>query len=148
MRTTSRYVLSALLVLPLGIGAVHAQSATAGLGQSWPATTDVSSNPGYHVYLFQRGSNHYIQVNDANGNVLGAFVKTAYSLVGLPVGGAGNTLATPDEPLATPPATAGDLVYSDGATSVYVAPKPGGGMQLLAVPGDCTNPKQCTSHGP
>lgn len=150
MRLSSRYVLASMLVASLATGAVHAQTAFAtGFGQSWPNVTDVSTNANYHVYVFDRAGTRYIQVNDAAGNVRGAFARTAYSLTGLPVGSDAARLATPSEPLPVPASTAGVIVYDDGSVRIFVAPQSDGTAALRAAGGDCkTDPTECSSHGP
>ena len=146
MRTYVRPLLASCVTLSLFVGAAQAQTALSGLGQAWPNATDVSSSPNYHVYVFQRGGTRYIQVNDANGNVRGAFARTTYSLVGLPVGVDASRLATPDEPMPAPASTSGETVYQDNSVKVFVSPQPDGTMQLRAVGGDCTNPVECTTR--
>jgi hypothetical protein len=142
-------MLSTLLALPLGITALHAQSAFSGLGQpSASPVGDVSSSSNYHVYLFTRAGTRYIQVNDASGAVRGAFAITPYKAVGLPIGSDASRLATPDEPLPAPPVTTGETIYSAGSTHVFVEPQPDGTMQINLMIGDCKNPAECSSHGP
>jgi hypothetical protein len=150
MRIHARSLLASLITLSvaLGTGAAHAQTSLSGLGQSWPNTTDVSTSPNYHVYVFQRGATHYIQVNDANGTVRGAFARTAYALVGLPIGVDATRLATPDEPLPVPASTTGETVYDDGAVKLFVAPQSDGTMQMMMVGSECKNPVECTTRGP
>jgi hypothetical protein len=150
MRIHARSLLASLITLSvaLGTGAAHAQTSLSGLGQSWPNTTDVSTSPNYHVYVFQRGATHYIQVNDANGTVRGAFARTAYALVGLPIGVDATRLATPDEPLPVPASTTGETVYDDGAVKLFVAPQSDGTMQMMMVGSDCKTPPECASRGP
>ncbi|UPG85325.1 hypothetical protein L2Y94_18780 [Luteibacter aegosomatis] len=140
MRTLSALLLASLIAVPFS---ANAQQAISGLGQSWPNATDVSSSPNYHVYVFQRGNTRYIQVNDANGNVRGAFARTPYSLVGLPIGTA--ELATPDEPMPAPASTAGETVYQGNSITVFAAPQPDGTMRLMAAPVTCAeHPVECT----
>jgi hypothetical protein len=147
MRTSTRFLLSTLLALPLGVTAVHAQSALS-LGQATTtAVGDVSASANYHVYVFTRGGTRYIQVNDATGAVRGAFAVTAYKAVGLPIGSDASRLATPDEPLPAPAVTTGETVYKDTSIQVFAAPQPDGTMQLMLAPGDCKNPAECSSHG-
>jgi hypothetical protein len=141
-------LLASFVALALGIGAANAQTAIAGLGQSWPNATDVSSSPNYHVYVFERGGTRYIQVNDASGTVRGAFARTAYALVGLPIGTDATRLATPDEPLPAPASTAGETVYNDGSVQLFVAPQDSGTARLMLVPSECKNPVECTTRGP
>jgi hypothetical protein len=148
MRSYVRSTLAGLVVTALGLGAVHAQSALSGLGQAWPNATDVSASPNYHVYVFQRGTTRYIQVNDATGKVRGAVARTPYSLIGTPVGSDATNVSTPDEPLAAPASTAGETVYKDDAVQIYVAPQADGTMRIMAVSSECTNPRECNAHGP
>ncbi|MDF3980474.1 hypothetical protein P3W24_00410 [Luteibacter sp. PPL201] len=140
MRARSLLLLASLIAVPF---TAVAQQANSGLGQSWPNASDVSSSPNYHVYVFQRGNTRYIQVNDSNGNVRGAFARTPYSLVGLPIGT--SQLATPDEPLPPPSSSTGETVYEGNGVKVFIAPQPDGSSRLMAVPGDCTTPVTCSS---
>lgn len=142
MRTLPILLVASLIAVPFAAGA----QAVSGLGQSWPNAQDVSSSPNYHVYVFERGNTRYIQVNDANGNVRGAFARTPYSLVGLPIGTA--ELATPDEPMPAPASTTGENVYQGNGIKVFAAPQPNNTMRLMAAPGGCDNPKDCTSSKP
>ena len=134
--------------LTLGFGVAQAQTATSGLGQQWPNATDVSSNPNYHVYVFQRGAIKYVQVNDANGTVRAAVMLTPTGRFGTPVGSDANNVATSDEPQAAPASTASQTVYSDGANQIAVAPQPNGSMRVMAVAVECKNPVECSSRGP
>lgn len=143
MRTLSALLLASLIAAPFS---ANAQQAFSGLGQSWPNATDVSSSPNYHVYVFERGNTRYIQVNDANGNVRGAFARTPYSLVGLPIGTA--ELATPDEPMPAPASSAGETVYQGNGIKVFAAPQPNNTMRLMAAPVGCDNPANCTVGRP
>lgn len=147
MRNPTRTLLASLVAISIGFGAAHAQTALSGsgLGQSWPNAADVSTNPNYHVYVFERSGTRYIQVNDANGVVRGAFARTPYKLMGLPIGT--DTLATPDEPLPAPASTVVESVYDDGTVQVFVAPQPDGTARLMLVPADCkNNPVECTGR--
>lgn len=145
MRTSSILLFASLIAAPFAVGA---QQAMTGLGQSWPNATDVSLSPNYHVYVFERGNTRYIQVNDANGTVRGAFARTPYSLVGLPVGTGATELATPDEPLPAPASTTGETVYRGNGIQILVAPQPTGTARMMAAPGDCKDLGECTSRGP
>jgi hypothetical protein len=148
MSFSIRTLAISLSMLSLGIGAAHAQTAQTGLGQAWPNATDVSASPNYHVYVFQRGSIKYIQVNDGNGTVRAAIARTPTSLLGTPVGVDATNVATEDEPLAAPASTATETVYNDGAVQVLVAPQTNGTMRVMAVPVECKNPVECSSRGP
>ncbi|MDR6938069.1 MULTISPECIES: hypothetical protein [unclassified Luteibacter] len=147
MRTHNRLLLASLITLSLGIGAAHAQTAVTGLGQSWPNTTDISANSGYHVYKFKKGNITYFQVNDANGTVRGAFMRTVTGdITGLPIGTDASNLATADDRLPAPASTAYTVVYQDAATQIAVAPQSDGSMRMMAVAVECKNPVECTSR--
>jgi hypothetical protein len=148
MSFSLRTLAASLSLAILGIGAAHAQAASAGLGQSWPNATDVSASPNYHVYVFQRGSIQYIQVNDLNGTVRAAVMVTPTGRFGTPVGSDANQVATSSEPLPAPASTATTTVYSDGTTQVAVAPQANGTTRVMAVAVECKNPVECSSRGP
>jgi len=146
MRTFVRRTLPlAALITGLVAGpALAASPAVTGLGQSWPNATDVSGNSNWHVYVFVRGTTRYIQVNDSHGVVRGAFARTPYTVVGLPVGTDAGNLSTPDEPLPAPASRASTQVYSGDGIQVYVAPQADGTARLMAVLGDCKgDPIEC-----
>lgn len=143
MRTLALSYIAAVCILG-ACPALATSSPVTGLGEAWPNVVDVSSSPNWHVYVFQRGNTRYIQVNDAQGVVRGAFARTAYSLIGLPIGSDAGNLATPDEPLPTPASTAGETVYQGNGIKVFVAPQTGGSARLMAVPGDCKDPIECS----
>jgi hypothetical protein len=147
MRNTTRTLLASLVTLAIGSGAAHAQTALTGLGQQWPNATDVSTNPNFHVYVFERGPTRYIQVNDANGTVRGAFARTPYRLSGTPIGVDATQLATPDEPLPAPASAASEKVYQEDTLQLFVAPQPDGTMRMMLVPAECKNPVECTTRG-
>jgi len=147
MRNHHRLLLATAITLSLGVGAAHAQTAVTGLGQSSPNATDVSTNPGYHVYKFRKGSMTYIQVNDSFGNVRGAFSRTVTGdHYGMPIGSDASNAATDIETLPAPASTAYTVVYQDGATVIAVAPQSDGTMRLMAAQVECKNPVECTSR--
>lgn len=148
MSFSLRTLAVSLSVIALGVGAAHAQSAVSGLGQQQPNATDVSTSPNYHVYVFQRGSSKYIQVNDAFGNVRAAVMVTPTGRYGTPVGSDAAQVATTSEPLPAPASTASETVYSDGTTQVSVAPQANGTARVMAVQAECKNPVECSSRGP
>ncbi|WP_199099547.1 hypothetical protein [Dyella sp. ASV21] len=69
MRLLARSMPSLLLVSLTG--AALAEASSTGLGQAWPNAADVSAHRRFHAYVFALGGLHYIQVNHANGDVLG-----------------------------------------------------------------------------
>lgn len=142
--------LTGLVAAGLASTASAAAPPSTGLGQAWPNATDVSASPHYHVYVFERLGVRYVQINDLNGNVRAAFGNAGGNFFGLPIGLDANRLETPTEPSAVPAdttGTAGETVYQDGSSRVQVVPQPTGGLRMLVI-GDCTNPAECSVHGP
>ncbi|WP_114241559.1 hypothetical protein [Dyella sp. C9] len=134
MHPLFRVVVAASLALGVTAGAFAATPAT-GLGQSWPNAPDVSTNPHFHVYVFELGGVRYIQVNDTNGNVLGSVGTASGQFITLPVGRFASLVSTPSQPAAAQsasPAAAAQAVYNDGVTSVSVTPLSNGALKLEA----------------
>lgn len=128
-------------LLPLAMLAVAgfctsawAQQAASGLGQSWPNAPDVSSSPNWHVYVFESDGIRYVQVNDLNGKVRGAFATAGGQFLRLPMGADAQRVATPQQPLESSKAASGETVYRDNAVQVQVAPQANGNVQLNALP--------------
>jgi hypothetical protein len=141
-------LLSALMLSIVVCGSAAAgELPETGLGQSWPNAPDVSTRPDWHVYLFKRGNTHYVQVNDAQGVVRGAFARTPFAVVGLPIGTDATNLATPDEPLPPPTSKSYQSVYSGDGVQVFVAPQPNGSVRMLLL-ADCKDPVECSKSGP
>lgn len=139
----------ALAALFVGGPALATSAPNTGLGGTWPNATDVSTNPNWHVYVFQKGDTRYIQINDATGAVRGAFARTPYALKGLPIGSDANQLATPDEPLPAPASANSVQVYSGDGVEGYVAPQADGTARLMLVPTECKgDPVECSKSGP
>lgn len=145
MHLLSRAVLGVGLAAGLGGTAVAASSST-GLGQAWPNAPDVSTNPNFHVYVFDAGGVRYIQVNDANGNVLGTVGSAGGVFLTLPMGRYANLVDTPSQPAALPtgtqPAAAPKPIYNDGSTAITATPLSNGTMQLRAAE-VCGDPVTC-----
>lgn len=117
-----------------------------GLGQSWPNATDVSASPHWHVYVFQRNGVRYVQVNDLNGKVRGAFAASHGHFLTLPLGSDATRVATPDEPLPVSGSTAGEIVYQDSSVKVLVAPQTSGAASVYVAATDCHDPIECSSR--
>jgi len=145
MHLLSRAVLGVGLVAGLS-GTAMAASPTNGLGQAWPNAPDVSANPNFHVYVFDFGGVRYIQVNDANGNVLGSVGSAGGIFLTLPIGRYANLVDTPSQPTALPaamqPTAAPRPVYNDGTTAITATPLSNGGIQLRAADA-CGDPVTC-----
>lgn len=69
------------------LGGDHGQEAqSTGLGQSQPAAMDLSLDPSWRVYAFQRDGMEYFQVNDLTGRVLLIVGKVGDNFWLLPAG--------------------------------------------------------------
>lgn len=140
--------LATVLVAGRAISADTPVSST-GLGETWPNATDVSVNPNWHVYVFQKGGTRYIQINDNSGSVRAAIARTPYTVVALPIGSDAGNVATPDEPLPAPASRVSTLVYQDTAIKVFVAPQANGTNRMMAVAGECKgDPIECSKGSP
>lgn len=128
--------------------AMAAQPAATGLGQAWPNTTDVSANPNWHAYVFVLGGIKYVQVNDANGNVIGAVGTSNGQFITLPIGRFAQLVSTPQQPAAvdtgSQPTTAPATVYQDDAVQVTATPQTDGTVRLMAA--STCDPIQCSSR--
>lgn len=146
---SSRACLFGMLALAMSGAAFAAQPPASGLGQAWPNAADLSSNPNFHAYVFTLGGIQYVQINDANGNVLGAVGTSNGQFITLPVGRFSQLVTTPQQgPAVTPaaPAAAPTTVYQDTATTVTATPLSDGTMMLMAA---CSgDPAQCSTHNP
>lgn len=136
-------LLSGLLAVALSGAAMAAQPSTTGLGQAWPNAQDVSASPHWHVYVFDRGGIHYIQVNDINGRVHGAVATANGTFLVLPMGDA--EVSTPDDPGTTAAPDGGETVYHDSAVQVIATPQANGAVMLRALP-TCNDPVECNTH--
>ncbi|WP_199098639.1 hypothetical protein [Dyella sp. ASV21] len=144
-----RAVKAGLLALVLSGSAWAAQPPASGLGQAWPNAADVSTNPNFHAYVFVLGGIQYVQINDVNGNVLGAVGTSNGQFITLPIGLFSQQVATPQQApsastTATPTATS-TTVYQDTATTVTATPLSDGTLQLRAA-SICNDPVECNTH--
>ena len=148
-----RVLLASMLSLGVSATAFAATSPATGLGQAWPNAADVSANPNFHVYVFVLGGVKYVQVNDLNGNVLGAVGTAGGQFITLPVGRFAQLVTTPQDPAAAAttaaPSTAPAVVYQDSATTVTATPLSDGTLQLNAAAvgtGGTCDPIECNNH--
>jgi len=131
-----------LLALVLSPLAAHAADSASGLGQAWPNAPDVSASPRWHVYVFERDGVRFVQVNDANGRVLGAFATAGGQFLLLPMGtGANLSIAA----AGTTPTT-GETVYTDGTVQVTATAAADGSLNLRANDMPCNDPVECSTH--
>lgn len=148
-KLSHRAALAGFLVFGLSTSAFAVSPPSAGLGQAWPNTVDVSPSPNWHAYVFMLGGVKYVQINDINGNVLGAVGAANGQFITLPIGRFSQLVATPQEPAATPataPAAAtATTVYQDSATQITATPLSNGTVQLQAL-STCTDPIECNNR--
>jgi hypothetical protein len=85
--------------------------AASGLGDAYPAASDVSADPNWRVYNFERDGIHYVQVNDASGAVRAAVGRIDGLVWVLPVG-------TDADRVNGAAATAGSVIYSGDGIEV------------------------------
>ncbi|WP_430391130.1 hypothetical protein [Dyella sp. 20L07] len=146
---SSRAGKAGLLALLLSGSAFAAQPPASGLGQAWPNATDVSPSPNFHAYVFVLGGIQYVQINDLNGNVLGAVGTANGQFITLPIGLFSQLVATPQQSAATSttatPAATTTTVYQDSATTVTATPLSDGTMQLRAAASNC-DPIECNTR--
>lgn len=146
-----RTLLSSLLfvLLPVATNALAdppPAAAATGLGQSWPAATDVSSSGHFHVYVFQRAGVRYIQVNDLDGKVRGAFGVVGGQVFALPMGLDATRLATPADATPAPSTQGSEVVYRSDDVQVIAYPQPSGDLLLRAIQSECKDPDECGHH--
>ncbi len=130
---------------------VFATETTAfGLGQAWPNATDVSSSPHWHVYLFTRNGVRFVQVNDTNGNVRGAFATAGGQFMVLPMGRDAQRIATPQQNAdTTAPVDPGgyqETIYKDDSVTVTAVPLSDGTMMFSTAATPCEDLEQCSAH--
>ncbi len=146
-KISSRAMFAGVLMLAMSSQAFASDPPSAGLGQSWPNTADMSRSPSLHAYVFMLRGVKYVQVNDINGNVLGAVGTANGEFITLPIGRFSNLVSTPQEPADTSstavPVTSPTTVYKDDSTQVTATPLSDGRMQLRAQavcdPIECNN---------
>jgi hypothetical protein len=73
------------------------QSASRGLGESFPAATDLAADPAWQVYEFQRDGVRYVQVNDAGGTVRAAVGRIGGTAWVMPIGIDADRVAVPGD---------------------------------------------------
>ncbi|MEI7037882.1 hypothetical protein WAT24_14020 [Fulvimonas yonginensis] len=156
-----RAIWAGLVVMGISTAAVAAQPPGTGLGQAWPNAQDVSSSPHWHVYVFTQGGIRYVQVNDLNGHVRGAFATANGQFLVLPMGRDAQRMATPQQSprlsrTVVPLASYGETIYRDSSIQLSAVPLSDGTMMFTATQtatttqsatGDCgTNPMECGAH--
>lgn len=146
MRNRFASLAAGLACVLLATSALAAGPTSTGLGQSWPNTTDVSTSPRYHVYVFQKQGVRYVQVNDASGTVRGAIAYTpAAGVLDLPIGADASRWITSTRDTKLTGAL-GEQVYRDEIVTITVTPQ-AGGMAVLRAMSDCPgDPRVCSQQ--
>lgn len=148
-KISSQAAFAGILTLAMCTQAWAVDPPSAGLGQSWPNTVDVSRSPTMHAYVFMLRGVKYVQVNDINGNVIGAVGTANGEFITLPIGRFSNLVSTPQDPAtdatAAAPAAAPTTVYQDDTTEITATPLIDGTMQLKAL-SKCDDPMECSSR--
>jgi len=142
MHKMTRAALGMFLGLSLSGMVAAAEPPATGLGQAWPNATDVSASPNWHVYVFVLNGIKYVQVNDLNGNVIGAIGTAGGQFITLPVGQS-HYVSTPQQRAARVSAVP-TTVYNDGSTAITATPQSNGTTALSVFSSAiCTDPEQC-----
>lgn len=147
---SARSVVRVALVAALAVSTsvIAGQFPATGLGQSWPNTSDVSSSPHWHVYVFVKDGVRYIQVNDLNGKVRGAFATANGQFLVLPVGADADRGSAGRNASARTMAITGqqgETVYRDGDVRITANYLPTG-VAFAADSTTCTDPVECSTH--
>jgi hypothetical protein len=153
-----RALCAGLVVMGLSTSAFAAGPSSTGLGQAWPNAQDVSTSANWHVYVFTVNGIQYVQVNDLNGNVRGAFAAANGQFLVLPMGRDAQRISTPQQPLTlassvVPLTSYAETVYRDGSVQVSATPLSNGATMFTATPmttaaavSPCDNPVECSGH--
>ncbi|GGA05716.1 hypothetical protein [Dyella caseinilytica] len=138
-------LLAALMALGVAGGAqAQTASTSAGLGQAWPNTADVSAAPNWHVYVFHMHGIKYVQVNDLSGIVHAAIGTANGTTIVLPIGvDAQNVVTT-----GTAASSSAETVYQDATTTVTATPQASGATTFTVAKALNSCPQlQCSGPG-
>lgn len=89
------------------------QLAKRGLGQSQPLALNLSQDPGWRLYGFQRDGITYYQVNDLAGRVQLIIGNADDVFWVLPAGDISAQVSLPEEPIQAPANAVRSLVFQD-----------------------------------
>lgn len=110
-----------------GSGVPQGKTASTGLGEAAPAAANLSVDPAWSVYQFQRDGITYLQINDARGNVRAAVGRIGDTAWVMPMG------RDVDAVTIASSATAGAVVYSSADFVVRVV-SGANGVSWMIVP--------------
>lgn len=145
MLKISRFHAIAGVLLAFGLSSMAqaTDAPSSGLGKSWPNATDVSANPHWHVYVFEKDGVRYVQVNDINGGVHAAIATAGGQVLVLPIGADAENVTTSTD---TTTNTTGDTLYSDGSITIRAAAQPTGTPLMSVTTTGCTDPVECSTR--
>jgi hypothetical protein len=149
-----RAICTGLVVMGLSATALAAQTLSTGLGQAWPNAQDVSASTRWHVYVFANNGIRYVQVNDQNGNVRGAFATANGQFIVLPMGRDAQRISTPQQratlsSATVAPISAPETLYNDDSFKLTVTSLSDGSVMFTAAPTTTTSAvAPCTSNDP
>jgi hypothetical protein len=140
--------LAALLAFAMTAHAGNPVAQADDLGQSWPRAQNLSLSAGWNVYVFTRGSIHFVQVNDSSGNVHAAFAVAGDQVLALPIGSDAQRVSTPQQPLAAVSTANGQVIYSDLQLQVVMVPQAdGSAWNVVPTPQTTSNAAAAQSSG-
>lgn len=114
-------VLAAIPMLAVAQSDFHGRPlAQRGLGQSNPATLNLSQDPNWLLYGFQRDGIFYFQVNDLAGRVQVIIGKTDDVFWVLPAGDSPAKVSLPTQQISLPTSAVRSLVYRNEEFSLVV----------------------------
>ena len=85
--------------------------ATAGLGQSAPLAVNLSQDPAWLLYGFQRDGVMYLQINDLTGNVQLIIGNAGGTYFVLPAGNNPAKVSLPEQRIGVPAGAVRSLIY-------------------------------------
>ena len=124
----------ALMLVPVSVfafapGDDHGiKMAGQGLGQSIPQAQDLSVDPGWLVYGFERDGMDYFQVNDLAGHVHIVIGNAAGTFWVLPAGDSSARVSLPEQRLPVPAKATRTVVYR---SSAFTLVRYAGGADVL-----------------
>jgi hypothetical protein len=107
---------------------------TTGLGKSSPSTSDVSLDPAWRVYAFERDGVSYLQVNDLSGAVHAVVGLVGGVVWTLPLGSDVDRVSTPQQPLPVAPDATWSVVYRSAEVELKVYAEAGTPVWVVAIP--------------
>lgn len=109
---------SASACCPSGDNGIH--MAQSGLGEALPAATNLSSNPNWLVYGFERDGISYYQVNDLSGQVVLIVGNVDATFWTLPAGNSAAKVSLPSHRLRLPEKSVRRVVFQSARFSLVV----------------------------